>query len=288
MPESQRKMAARTRSQYTGEKFTAAKAGTARDHSIGLDACVPGQLKLRALLALGFLNRGYDYSTPAGWHMAALSAYTITASPRFDRMVLITDVPHNVVDYLLPEPNGVGGLPGLRVEEHRGYGTYVMQHLPTNAQFVVTDNPSGKPAGARSESYVDFFTVDAPLTPGEREQLAIVPPMTEHAQRLLAGVFCRISARDPHRRWAIGNWFYDPLRRSGWLDSGRSLGEGRKLQGAGDNWELRWDSYPYPDDLAASMTDPIIGIPEARTVSASDHLAITLGNATLRLRSRRA
>ncbi|MEV7197752.1 hypothetical protein AB0N81_39070 [Streptomyces sp. NPDC093510] len=287
MPESQRKMAARTRSLYTGEGFDAAKAGIARDHSAGLDACAPGQRKLRALLALGLLNRGYDYSTPAGWHMATLSAYTITASPRFHRMVLITDVPHNVVDYLLPEPNGVGGLPGLRVEELRGYGTYVMRHLPTNAQFVVTNNPSGKPAGARSESYVDFFTVDAPLTPDEREQLAGVPPMTEHAQCLLAGVFCRISARDPHRGWAIGNWFYDPLRRPGWLDNDRSLGEDRNLQGAGDSWELRWDSYPYPDDLAAAMTDSVIGIPGARTVSAHDNLAITLGSATLRLRSRR-
>lgn len=286
MPESQRNTAARTRVRYTDEQFAAAKAGIARDYSIGLDVCLPEQRELRALLALGLLNRGYDYRTPAGWRMAALTTYTITASPRFHRMVLITDVPHNVVDYLLPEPNGVGGLPGLRVEEHRGHGSYIMRHLPTDAQFVVTDNPSGKPVGARRKSYVDFFTVDAPLTPGEREQLASVPPMTEHAQFLLAGVFCRISARDPHRRWAIGNWFYDPLQRSSWLDSDRSLGEDRKLQGAGDSWELRWDSYPYPDDLAASMTDPVIGIPGARTVSASDHLAITLGNATLRLRSR--
>ncbi|WP_329116242.1 hypothetical protein [Streptomyces sp. NBC_01465] len=287
MPESQRNLAARTRSLYTGEKFAAAKAGVARDHSIGLDACIPGQRKLRALLALGLLNRGYDYSTPAGWRIAALSAYTITASPRFNRLVLITDVPHNVVDYLLPEPNGAGGLPGLRVEEHRGYGTYIMRHLPTDAQFVVTDNPSGKPVGARSDSYVDFFTMATPLTPDELEQLARVPHMTEHAQCLLAGLLSRISARDPRSRWAIGNWFHDPLRRRGWFDSERSLGEIRKLHGAGDSWELQWDSYPYPDDLAASMTDPVIGIPGSKTVSAHDHLTVTLGNASLRLLSRR-
>ncbi|MFI0789583.1 hypothetical protein ACH4Q6_28745 [Streptomyces lydicus] len=288
MPESQRKMAARIRSLYTGERFAAAKAGIARDNSPGLDACLSQQRELRALLALGLLNRGLDYSTPAGWHMATLSAYTITASPRFERMVLITDVPHNVVGWLLPAPNGAGGLPGLRVEEHRGYGTYVMRHVPTNAQLVVTNNPSGTPTGSRSESYVDFFTVDTPLTPSEREQLARVPSMTENAQRLLAGVFCRISARDPHGGWAIGNWFYDPLRRPGWLDSDRRPGRDRKLHGADDSWDLEWDPYPYPDDLAAAMTDPVLGVPGARAISAVGELTITLGGATLRLRSRRA
>ncbi|MCK7623533.1 hypothetical protein MUU72_10580 [Streptomyces sp. RS10V-4] len=287
MPASRRKAAAYTRALYTGEKLTAAQAGIARDHSMGLDACRPEQHEFRALLAFGYLNHGVDYDGPAGWHLSVLSSYTLTVSPRFERVVLITDVPHNVASRLLRGPNGGNGLPGLRVEEHRGYGSYVMRHLPTGAQLVITNNPSGTPAGARNEPYIDYLTADTPLTSAERDQLARVPSMTAEARRLLASVFCRITANDPHGGWAIGNWFYDPLQRPGWLDNPHRPGN-RRLHGAGDSWELQWEADPHPDDLAAAMTDPIIGIPGAKIVSAAGQLTITLGDATLRLRSRRA
>ncbi|WKU44537.1 hypothetical protein Q3V23_10825 [Streptomyces sp. VNUA116] len=286
MPKSQRKIAARTRALYTGEAYEAARAGIARDHSAGLDACLPEQREFRALLALGFFNQGVDYSTPAGWHMSTLSAYTITASPRFERLVLITDVPDNVAPYLLPRPNSLSRLPGLRLKERRGNGTYIARHLPTNAQLVITRNPTGRPTGARNNPYRDFFTTSTPLSPDEREQLTRVPDISKDAQRLLAGVFCRISVTDPRGKWAIGNWFYDPLDRPGRLDSARQYGGGRKLHGSGNDWELLWNSYPYPDDLAAAMTDPIVGVPGAKVLSSSNHLVITLGSATLSLRSR--
>jgi hypothetical protein len=287
MPASQRKAAARNRALYTGEKLTAAQAGISREHSMGLDTCRAEQHEFRALLALGYLNHGVDYDGPAGWHLSVLSSYTLTVSPRFERMVLITDVPHNVASRLLRGPMGGSGLPGLRVEEHRGHGNYVMRHLPTGAQFVITSNPSGTPTGARSEPYIDYLTTDTPLTSAEQLQLARVPHMTKDARRLLSGVFCRITTSDPHGGWAIGNWFYDPLGRPGWLDSPHRPGY-RRLHGADDSWELQWESHPYPDDLASAMTDPVIGIPGANRVAIAGQLTIALEGATLRLLSRPA
>ncbi|MEU4797471.1 hypothetical protein [Streptomyces sp. NPDC023327] len=287
MPASRRKTVARTRVLYTGESLAAAQAGVARGHSLGLDACRPEQHEFRALLAFGYLNHGVDYDGPAGWHLSVLSSYTLNISPRFERVVLITKAPHNVASRLLCGPTGGNGLPGLRVEEHRGYGNYLLRHLPTGAQLVVTNNPSGTPAGARNDPYIDHLPMATPLTSTEREQLARVPSMTAEARRLLAGVFCRITVSDPHGGWAIGNWFYDPLQRPGWLDSSHRPSH-RRLHGAGDRWELEWESHPYPDDLAAAMTHPIIGIPGAKLVSTADHLTITLGGASLCLRSRRA
>ncbi|MEU7051527.1 hypothetical protein [Streptomyces eurythermus] len=288
MPGSRRTAAARTRALYTGEKLAAARAGIARGHSLGLDTCRPEQCEFRALLALGYLNHGIDYDGPAGWHLSVLSAYTLTVSPRFERMVLITDVPDNVASRLLPSRWGMSGLPGLRIEEHRGHRSYVLRHLPTGAQLVVTGNASGTPTGARNKSYIDGLTTDTPLTAAEKDQLARFPRMSQEACRLVAGVLCRITTSDPNGRWAIGNWFYDPLERPGWLDSPRRPGY-RRLYGGGDSWELDWESVPYPEDLAAALTDPVIGIPGAeRRPTADDGLTISLGSATLRLRSRRA
>ncbi|MGP9021183.1 hypothetical protein ACT1U9_22655 [Streptomyces sp. BR1] len=288
MPASRRKATARIRALYTGEKPAAAQAGIARDHSIGLDACRSDQHQIRALLAIGFLNQGIDYDGPAGWQLAVLNTYTFTVSPRFERLALITDVPDNVANRLLRRPAGTTGLPGLRLEEYRSGGSYVMRHLPTCAQIVVTRNSFGAPTGTRKEPHSDCMTTDTPITDAERDQLATVPRMTMEAQCLLAGVFSRIGARDPHGTWAIGNWFYDPLERPGWLDNPRSPFEARKLHGADDSWELEWGAYPYPGDLATAMTDPVVGIPGARTVSAAGDLTITLGGAALHLRSRRA
>lgn len=287
MPESPRKKAARSRMLYTGEKLAAAEAGIPRDHSMGLDVCLPEQSAFRALFAFGYLHHGTDYDGPARWSLSVLSSYTITVSPRFARMVIITRVPDNVANRLLRGANGGSGIPGLRLEEHRGQGSYVMRHLPTGAQLVVTENPSGTPDGVRHEPYFDCLTTDTPLTSVELEQLAGVPSMTPDARRLLAGVFNRITTRDPFGGWAIGNWFYDPLQRPGWLD-GSQRPANRKLRGAGDKWELQWESDPYPDDLTAALTDPGIGIPGAKAVLVGGRPAVVLGGAMLRLHSRRA
>ncbi|MDT9686689.1 hypothetical protein RND61_32185 [Streptomyces sp. TRM76323] len=159
--------------------------------------------------------------------------------------------------------------------------------MPTAAQFVVTGNPSGKPVGIRNDPYIDHLTTDTPLTTLEEEQLGSLPSMTADARHLLAGVFCRITTRDPYGAWAIGNWFYDPLERPGWLDSSNRPGY-RRLHGSGDRWELQWDAHPHLEDLVSAMTDPVIGIPGAKAVSTDGRPAITFGGSTLLLHSRRA
>jgi hypothetical protein len=52
------------------------------------------------------------------------------------------------------------------------------------------------------------------LTSQEDDALASVPPMTADTLALLSGLVSRIGLGDPGRRWALGNWFADPLDRT--------------------------------------------------------------------------
>ncbi|MEV6044589.1 hypothetical protein [Streptomyces xanthochromogenes] len=216
-------------------------------------------------------------------------AYDITVSPRYNRLVLITDVPHNVAPYLLPSCDGGSSLPGLRLEEFRGRRTYVARHLPTGAELVITGNPSGTWGAARRPSpRFDFYSVDEPLTTWERAQLDEVPVMGSDAERLLAGLPSRIATRDPRGRWAIGNWFSDPLRRAGRLNDGSEERYGKQLWGSADRWRFRWNGFPYVADVAASLTAPRIGISGAAMRLVGDSAEVRLGSATLSLQGRRA
>ncbi|WP_328410815.1 hypothetical protein [Nocardia sp. NBC_00403] len=277
MPNSSRNTAALSRMACTGEVFEAARAGTGRNRAQpleahGLDHCLPAQRDLRALLAYAFCMRD-DGATegPASWDVSILSAYTITMSPRFSETVLITDAPDNVTGRLL-------GLPGLRLRKCCGGDTFVMRHLPTGADLVVTAKPSGQISTREHRSWRPI-TMDEPLTAHERSELADVPHMSNDAKRLLGGIFCRISTSDPAGKWAIGNWFYDPIRV--FVDGPEE--RSRTLSGIGDAWELRWGPYPYADDLAASLTSQQIGLADAYATTGDNHLVLGLGKATIRL-----
>ncbi|MEU2514417.1 hypothetical protein [Streptomyces syringium] len=291
MPRSTKKAIARVRMQYLGEPRAAASEAAPRDGSLGLDTCSPEQLRLRALMALGLFNRSGTWQPHRGaaaWGLHTLVAYDIIVSPRFNRLVLITDVPHNVAPYLLPRSDGGSSLPGLRLEEFRGRHTYVARHLPTGAQLVITGNPSGTWAGKlRRSPRWDFHSTDMPLTESERTQLEEVPDMSEDAERLLAGLTSRIAARDPEGGWAIGNWFSDPLMRPGWLaDQGEDRYE-KQLQGARHQWTFRWNGFPFVEDVAASLTAPPIGVSGAIARDGGDHFEVRMGSATLRLNGQR-
>lgn len=291
MPESVKKAIARTRVGFTGEPEEGAFAGVPRDGSLGLDTCLSEQRTLRALLALGLFNRlGLgEARPPARWGLHTLVAYDITASPRYNRLVLITDVPHNVAPYLLPSRDGGSSLPGLRLEEFLGRRTYVARHLPTGAQLVVTGNPSGTWGAPRRPSpRWDFYSVDKPLTTSEQTQLDEVPGMGADAECLLAGLATRVATQDPQGRWAIGNWFSDPLQRSGWLNDGSEERYGKQLWGSADRWTFRWNGFPYVEDVATSLTAPQVGIPGATMHDAGDRVEVRLGVATLSLHGRRA
>ncbi|MEU3111244.1 hypothetical protein [Streptomyces albidoflavus] len=112
--------------------------------------------------------------------------------------------------------------------------------------------------------------------------------MSEDAERLLAGLTCRIAAQDAEAGWAIGNWFSDPLMRPGRL---RDHGEDRykkQLQESGRQWAFRWNGFPYVEDVTASLTASPVGISGAVARDAGDHFEVRLGSAVLRLYGQRA
>jgi hypothetical protein len=269
------------RQKYTREKIAAAQAGIGRDGSHGLDACSPAQAELRSLFALGFLNGG-EGPRHLGWSIAILSAYTMTVSPRYDRLVLIANASTNVAEYLVPDRHGDGGIPGLRLEENLNLGTHVLRHLPTGGQIVVTDDAHGKVVtgdGKWPLTTWGMAPIDVPLQERESRLLRRAPQISADARRLLAAIVSRISTRDPARTWALGHWYGDPLNR----EERRFFRDFRSLTGADDYWELYWTGYPYLSDVVASTTDPRIGLVDATAVVDGDQTVIHFGTASLRL-----
>lgn len=293
MPRSSRRHAAKIRRLYTGERFPEALAGIARDGSHGLDACSPAQAELRYLMALGFLNTE-DSERPLGWNIAALSGYSMTVSPRYDRLVLISHTPGGVARRLVPDRQGAGGLPGLRIEESRAVSfyensrmgtsiaeTHMLRHLPTGGQIVVTNHYAGTVAGEQ-ESYIAsrrMAPTSVPVQPEESALLRQTPRVSADARALLSGVVCRISTSDPAGNWALGQWYYDPLSR----EKRRFYRDSRTLTGAGDHWKLRWHGYPYLADVVATTTDPHIGLSGATAVGGEKETTISSGTASLKL-----
>ncbi|MCM2391070.1 hypothetical protein [Streptomyces albipurpureus] len=111
--------------------------------------------------------------------------------------------------------------------------------------------------------------------------------MSDDAERLLAGLTCRIAAQDADGRWAIGNWFSDPLMRPGRLNAGGEDRYKKQLQGYGHRWTFQWNGFPYVEDVAASLTASPVGVSGAVAHDAVDHFEIRLGDATLRLDGQR-
>ncbi|GAA5020477.1 hypothetical protein [Kitasatospora paranensis] len=292
MPRSTDKAPARTRMQFLSEPRQAALAAVPRDGTLGVDTCSREQRSLRALLALGLFNRAgrwQPHGGSAAWGLHTLVAYDIIVSAQFDQLVLITDVPHNVAPYLLPRLDGVTGLPGLRLAECRGARTYLARHQPSGARLVITGNRSGRWSGSpRRSPRWDFLSDDTPLSEAEHSQLEQGPEISDEAAQLLGGLVCRLSARDPHGRWAIGNWFSDPLDRPGWTNNGDVDRYEKQLSGSGHRWTLRWNGFPYSDDVAASLTSAPVGIPGAVAHTVDDHIDVRLGLAVLRLSGLRA
>ncbi|MFF2189003.1 hypothetical protein [Streptomyces sp. NPDC058155] len=112
--------------------------------------------------------------------------------------------------------------------------------------------------------------------------------MSEDAERLLAGLTCRIAAQDSDGRWAIGNWFSDPLMRPGRLSDGGEDRYEKQLEGYRHRWTLRWNGFLYVEDVATSLTASPVGVSGAIAHDAGDHFEVRLGDATLRLDGWRA
>ncbi|GAA2356130.1 hypothetical protein [Streptomyces violaceusniger] len=284
MSNSMKKRTAHARKAYSGEVYEAALAGIPNDRTHGLDSCTPGQRKMNALLALGLFNRGEQGAPPAKWMLSTLTWYTITVSPRWNHLVFITDAPDNVTRYLVPHGDSTPRLPGMRLRAIHDYRTYALEHVPTGARLVVSSRSDGKTHGERESSHFDFRTLDDPLDPVEERQLADVPPMGDAAQTLLAGMAVRMSMTDPRGRWATGNWYWDPLRREDGRGRDDDSDPRRRLWGAGNEWEAQWTGLPYTEDVAAALTDPVIGISGARLTKSKQAYEVTLGDSILKIR----
>lgn len=290
---SNRRTSALLRSSFTGENIVAARAGTARDGSPGLDRCTDRQRRLRARLALGLFN---DYDKTYGdntWSCSAVRTYSITLSPRFDSLVIITDCPVNVAGRMASEGPDIR-VPGFRFnpEKECSMDAVHMLDITSGAELILTRRVTGrvKPGGANVWSRWaehHFADLELPLKASADEQAALdrIPAMTPAIETLLAALAVRLDARDPDGRWAMGYWFWDPLQREGYDAFGPRSDPGSLLQGYGDRWELRWSEHPYVEDVALMLTHPIIGVPGCQASEVDGGFDIRLDGSVLALRS---
>jgi len=256
-----------------------------------MDRCTVPQQRLRTLLGTHLFNAG-DISTLVGWSVVStLTHYTITMSPRFDDLVLVADCPTNVLGYLVPEGDGtyVSELPGLRLSDTDGQETYRLIHLPTGARMTVTGQPRTVFDRSRfvaeagmSKAGRKWWTPDVPLARAEEEMLRFNPVPPDCVARIIQALVVRLSAHDPRNMWAMGYWFYDPLRRPNLPSGGRTL---RRLIGAGPNWQLQWTGYPHLTDIVAMLTDDVFGLHGVTVESTRHYVDLNLDGETLRLQA---
>lgn len=277
------------RSGYTGEEPDAARSGIAHDGQPGLDECTEEQQHLRALLALAILNTGVGQAPAGRWGLHYLTAYNTVFSPRWNRFVLITQEPDKMAGYLVPGYNGIIGIPGMRVlARSRNGRTIVCNHLPNGAQLEITSLAVPRcldPGAALPRN------APTPLTSKEHDELSVILPMTPDARLLLAALAVRLRTGDPLNRWLVGDRRYKPGEGFDFSELDKpptGWGPERTLWGAGDAWELRWDtrlSRPAVADIVAALTDKVIGVHGAVASVERDGAQIRLGAARLQLRS---
>ncbi|MFF8500753.1 hypothetical protein ACF07L_08885 [Streptomyces anulatus] len=305
MSNSGQRRAAHIRKSYTDESYEAAFTGIGRklkaphvppefknvvpsesdpqayDH--GLDSCDELQLNFRSIMALGLFNRGSIGAPPGKWDLSTLTWYTITVSPRWKQLVLITNAPDNVMERIVPRVDSpVIGIPGMRLLRSHGR-TYVARHVPTGAEIVTTSRSDGKSSGVHYPKSARLLPMsDVPMNREEERLVSDLPSMARNARRLLAGLVARMSTKDPRKKWATGNWYWDPLERPE-RERRRVEGPERRLWGAGYEWELEWTGFPYPIDVARSLTDPVIGLRGSRLGKNRNSYEVILGSSVLRI-----
>lgn len=283
MPHSTVKAASVVRAGFTGEVPATARPGIDRFGGLGLDHCTPEQTELRALLALACFNHGPLTAPSLRWRVGHIGAYAPVISPRFDHLVLIVSACNNVALRLVGSHSDPH-VPGMRVEERLGYDLWRLRHLPTGAQMYVSERSTFLAKQDRGQPLPSLrrrLGVEDPLTAAERDMFAAVPAISHSMKRLLAGVWVRMSLRDPGGSFDIGGWFTDPLdrtpERGQWTSACR-------LWGYQSRWDLEWRGYPFPDDLIAALTHPSAGIKGAMADRTSTHSwVIRLDDAELHL-----
>ncbi|MCC8477291.1 hypothetical protein LMJ41_05185 [Streptomyces globisporus] len=286
MPASLRRQTARLRASFTRETASLAASGiTRRDiralpprSDLGLDTCSAPQRRLRALLALGMFNSGPTSWWPRLVTLADVTRYTLVVSPRQDDLVITARAPYNVACWLvgrdrLPQI----GLPGLRVESSYDDG-WRLRHLPTGATMTVTGDRHGHLRGPLEpdSNYAHLWTADVPLKEEEYAALHRIPRLSVDTETLLGALTVRLCAHAPDGSWDVGTWFNDLTDRPG-----RGQSHHRRLSVEDDQCTLHWDSEPYPEDLRAALTDPVIGLTGTRIQPAGAGWSLHYGHACL-------
>ncbi|MEU2119490.1 hypothetical protein ABZ567_28460 [Streptomyces sp. NPDC016459] len=288
MPASLRRQTARLRASYTRETASLAAPGIPRRDSnalplhsgLGLDACSAPQRRLRALLALGMFNNGPTSWWPRLVTLADVTRYTFVVSARHDDLVITARAPYNVACWLvgrerLPQI----GLPGLRVDSSYEDG-WRLRHLPTGATMSVTGDRHGRLRGPLKpdSNYARLWTTDVLVSDEEHAVLNRLPRLSADTETMLAALTVRLCAHAPDGSWDIGMWFNDLTDRPG-----RGHAHHRRLSVEGDRCTLHWDSEPYPEDLRAALTGPVIGLAGTRIQPTGDGWNLRYGRARLLL-----
>jgi hypothetical protein len=280
MSRSDRRKLALLRSKYSRETYAAARAAVTRSRSLCLDECSQGQRRLRDIFAWWMLNTGGPYSGVPG-----INSYVPVFSPRYNQLVLVHDTPHNIATRLVPrkppslttgsETTGrpwqpasaeedalVRGLPGVRMVAST-WKTVEVQDVVGGGRMVVTEHANrnqwrrghDEPAPGR---HADAWGPEVPIAPIERTRLDGVPHLPEGVAVLLRAILVRMEFVDAQRQWAA-SWFWDPLDRWDEDRSAHRVFE-RCVSGSGRRWRLEWTGYPCAADLAAMLTDAVVGL----------------------------
>lgn len=274
------------RASRTGESPEAAAAALGPDRARAFDDCSDAQRQLRALLAVHVFNAGQIGAPPKRTTTHTITAYDLTVSPRYDDLILTTNAPDNLVNYLVREGLASAGIPGMRLASRPSGRAFHLIHIPTGGQMTVTsrgESDIDTVDDAHTWSARSWLPSDVPVSREERTELASIPPMSADMTRLLAGLVTRINTRDPQGRWAVGNWSWDPLRRAAKPIAAGS-DTARWLWGAQDDWDLQWNGYPFSDDVVASLTDPVIGMAGIDVTGSDQIYCVILNNAAVTLR----
>ncbi|SIO88546.1 hypothetical protein BQ8420_19325 [Nocardiopsis sp. JB363] len=277
---------ATVRARYTGETLQQAQAGIARGaRNHGLDTCAPRQHALRAFLALAVYNRNSEGAPPRWWGAHTITAYTIHVSARFDDCVIFTDTPWNVAHYFLSRQAEEYVVPGLRAVcaclDH-----YRLLHVPTGAVLTIRGEGTYEDQRTCAEPcpgsiHERYLSVGNPLTAAEESELDTVPPASQSAQVLLAGLFTRTVLSAPDRSWTTGGWYYAPPGVRSAIPYQYS--GSRMLWGSGDHWMLRWTGFPNAEFIASALTDETIGLAGATAEPSGNDLVVRYGDTELRL-----
>jgi hypothetical protein len=119
------------------------------------------------------------------------------------------------------------------------------------------------------------------MTAEEVDSMAATPAPTSDAAAMIAALVTRFNCVDAEKTWS-GSWRTDRLNRD--LPDLPRHNIRRQLAGGGSQWLLRWTGYPYANDLARMLCDPVFGLRGTVAHESAGGVDLRRVDATLHLR----